>query len=209
MSDVDYELTRLREAVQQARDAFVPVEIHCPECKAQHVDQDEWATTISHRKHLCHNCGHIWQPYTVGTVGVDLHMPCRKRRDELLEMVAKLSQSVPLDSEVGEALNQRGVLLAEVGTLKAAIAEHEPLFQQALTDRQFLDDVLAGIGPFMPRATKRTVSGVIGGVKTLYEAIKELQRGIHTACERATTHLPEDREVINEVHKLAHKDYFA
>lgn len=195
--------------VEKAKNARVPLELKCPQCDMIHVDQDEWAHEIPHRTHLCHGCGNLWRPYPVGTVGVDVHAPCRKRRDELLEMVAKLSQTVPLESEVGEALNQRGALLAEVGTLKAAIAEHEPLFQQALTDRQFLDDVLAGIGPFMPRSTKRTVSGVIGGVKTLYDAIKELQRRLHVACELATTHLPEDREVINEMHKFAHKDYLA
>lgn len=36
-----------------------------------------------------------------------------------LEQIRNLSQTVPLDSEVAEALNQRGVLLAEVGTLRA------------------------------------------------------------------------------------------
>jgi len=48
-----------------------------------------------------------------------------KRRDELLQMVANLSQSVPLDSEVSEALNQRGALVAEVGTLRARVTELE------------------------------------------------------------------------------------
>ncbi len=195
--------------LEKLKNVQIPLQLKCPQCDMIHVDQDEWATTRLHRKHLCHGCGHLWTPYLVTTIGVDVHAPCRTRRDELLEMVAKLSQSVPLESEVGEALNQRGVLLAEVGTLKSTIAEHEPQLQQALTDRQFLDDVLAGIGPFMPRTTKRTVSGIIGGVKTLYDAVKELQCRLHVACELATTHLPEDREVINEMHKFAHKDYLA
>jgi len=195
--------------IEKLKNVQIPLELKCPQCDMIHVDQDEWATTRLHRKHLCHGCGHLWTPYAVTTVGVDVHAPCRTRRDELLQLVSNLSQSVPLDSEVGEALNQRGALLAEVGTLKATIAEHELMFQQALTDRQFLDDVLAGIGPFLPRTTQRTVAGLIGGVKTLHDAVKELQRRLHVACELATTHLPEDREVINEMHRFAHKDYLA
>lgn len=153
--------------LERAHNAQVPTEIHCPQCNMLHVDQDEWATTRLHRKHLCHGCGHIWAPYPVTTTGVDFHVECRKRiaalegdgvwrsrawsdaemevrqlrvdnaalrvdnttlttrRDELLAVIAKLSQTVPLESEVAEALNQRGALLAEVGTLRARLAELE------------------------------------------------------------------------------------
>lgn len=41
------------------------------------------------------------------------------RRDELLATIARISQTVPLESEVAEALNQRGAMLAEIGTLRA------------------------------------------------------------------------------------------
>jgi hypothetical protein len=239
----------------EAKNARVPTELHCPVCNTLHVDQDDWVHKIPHRKHLCANCRHIWQPYAVGTVGVDFHATCREkteqlerdlawtrgewtaagneiaaltkhqeemastyaqeitkletRRDELLAMVAKLSQAVPLESEVAEALNQRGALLAEIGTLKATIAEHELLFAQALNDRVFLDDVIKGVGPFVPRGTQSTVAGIVGAVKYMHETVKELQRALHKVCEHATTHLPEDREVINETYKLAAKDYFA
>lgn len=49
----------------------------------------------------------------------------RIRRDELLALVANISQTVPLESEVSEALNQRGALLAEVGTLRNQLATAE------------------------------------------------------------------------------------
>jgi hypothetical protein len=65
-----------------------------------------------------------WTQSEWGTAGHEIQA-LEKRRDELLEMVAKLSQTVPLESEVAEALNQRGALLAEVGTLKARVAELE------------------------------------------------------------------------------------
>lgn len=42
------------------------------------------------------------------------------RQESHLATIRSLSQSVPLDSEISEALNQRGALLAEIGTLKAA-----------------------------------------------------------------------------------------
>jgi len=152
--------------LEKAVNAQVPTEIRCPMCGVLHVDQDEWATTRLHRKHLCHGCGNIWQPYPVTTTGCDFHVECRKehhaalerfqqleaddqwrsrawdaeeevrrlreqndglmkRRDELLTMVANLSQTVPLESEVAEALNQRGALMAEIGTLKSRLAELE------------------------------------------------------------------------------------
>jgi len=204
MSDTE-ELIRLREAVQLARNARVPVELFCPQCKAQHVDQNEWAHEISHRKHLCHACQHVWQPYPVGTVGVDLHIPCREkqdrletdiawlrgewtntvednrllsiRRDELLAVVANLSQTVPLESEVAEALNQRGALLAEIGTLKATIAEREwtDAVNKILLERN----------------------------ETLVAMITMLQQGIRDVCAIATTPLPEDRQVVIAVGKLA------
>jgi len=225
---------------EKAKNARVPTEIVCPLCNTKHVDQGEWAHEIAHRKHLCAQCGHVWAPYDVGTVGVAFGSPklpveeyiqmmnrdiayvqgewsaageeiqkLEKRRDELLEMVAKLSQTVPLDSEVSEALNQRGALLAEIGTLRSSLSEHEPLFKDALATQQFLEDVLVGIGPFMPRDTQRTVAGIIGGVKKMHETVKELQRTLHSVCEHATTHQPEDREMILEGYKLAQKDYFA
>lgn len=143
---------------EKAKNARVPTEIICPLCNHKHVDQGEWAHEIAHRKHLCAQCGHVWAPYDVGTVGVSFGCAVQpvaeyiaqlerdlawtqsewgtageeiqkleKRRDELLEMVAKLSQTVPLESEVGEALNQRGALLAEIGTLRARLAKYEPV----------------------------------------------------------------------------------
>jgi hypothetical protein len=118
--------------LEKAHNAQVPTEIHCPECGMLHVDQDEWATTRLHRKHLCHGCKHIWAPYAVTTTGCDFHGSCREqiakleaRRDELLATIAKISQTVPLESEVAEALNQRGALLAEIGTLRAQIESLE------------------------------------------------------------------------------------
>lgn len=162
--------------LERMRDAKVPTEIHCPQCKMLHVDLNEWASTRLHRKHLCAGCGHVWAPYAVTTVGVDFHIDCRKklaqisdaaleygtpksltlpdgytwelpdglegavkerralvdanealtkRRDELLQQIWNLSQSTPLDSETANAIDAQRALIAEVGTLKARVAELE------------------------------------------------------------------------------------
>ncbi len=60
-----------------------------------------------------------------------------KRRDELLALIANLSQTVPLESEVSEALEQRGALLAEIGTLRSKLHFTE----NALLDSRLLADV--------------------------------------------------------------------
>lgn len=51
-------------------DAPVPMILHCPKCKAQHIDKGIFATTRVHRTHLCASCGHTWCPYDKATVGV-------------------------------------------------------------------------------------------------------------------------------------------
>jgi len=45
--------------------------LYCPSCGAQHVDEPQgtW-TNPPHRSHLCHDCGYIWRPSDVPTVGV-------------------------------------------------------------------------------------------------------------------------------------------
>jgi hypothetical protein len=56
----------------------VPMVLHCPNCKLQHIDVDDdtgnWATTRLHRKHLCKpsdgGCGYVWRPFDYATVGV-------------------------------------------------------------------------------------------------------------------------------------------
>lgn len=56
----------------------VPVVVHCPLCKVQHIDRDEGAIdwrTRPHRKHLCKpaegGCGHIFKVSNLFTVGVE------------------------------------------------------------------------------------------------------------------------------------------
>jgi DNA (cytosine-5)-methyltransferase 1 len=68
-------LAAMRSAVDEAP---IPLIIHCPKCKVQHVDVDDgsgaWATSRLHKKHLCKpedgGCGYVWKVSNRYTVGV-------------------------------------------------------------------------------------------------------------------------------------------
>lgn len=50
----------------------IPMLLFCPRCHAQHVDEADPANgweNPPHRSHLCHECGCIWRPADVPTVG--------------------------------------------------------------------------------------------------------------------------------------------
>jgi DNA-directed RNA polymerase alpha subunit len=47
----------------------IPMLLWCPECKTRHIDDGIFATK-SHHTHACQNCGHVWRPAIVPTVGV-------------------------------------------------------------------------------------------------------------------------------------------
>lgn len=47
----------------------IPMRLHCPECKTLHIDEGEFATK-PHHTHACQECGAVWRPARVATVGV-------------------------------------------------------------------------------------------------------------------------------------------
>lgn len=47
----------------------IPMLLWCPECGTRHVDHGEFATK-PHHTHACQNCGMVWRPAIVPTVGV-------------------------------------------------------------------------------------------------------------------------------------------
>ncbi len=58
----------------------IPMLIWCPECLARHVDKGEMAAK-PHRTHACQECGHVWRPALIPTVGVQF-LPGYKDKDE-------------------------------------------------------------------------------------------------------------------------------
>ncbi len=50
-------------------DPAVPMLLWCPECVTRHVDVGEFATKL-HHTHACQECGNVWRPAIVSTVGV-------------------------------------------------------------------------------------------------------------------------------------------
>jgi len=43
--------------------------IVCPKCKVQHIDEGIWATRL-HKKHQCQSCGKEWRPHPFNTFGI-------------------------------------------------------------------------------------------------------------------------------------------
>lgn len=57
-----------REATEKL-DVPVPMRLLCPRCGRLHIDEGEFATK-PHHAHACQNCGEVWRPAVVATVGV-------------------------------------------------------------------------------------------------------------------------------------------
>ena len=47
----------------------VPQILNCPECKARHIDEGDFAEK-PHHTHACQSCGFVWRPAVVNTHGV-------------------------------------------------------------------------------------------------------------------------------------------
>ncbi len=67
--------TRARDKVEAAlsdgviEPTPIPMLLTCPSCSARHVDKGEFATK-PHHTHACQQCGMVWRPAIVPTVGV-------------------------------------------------------------------------------------------------------------------------------------------
>lgn len=48
----------------------VPMILTCPSCNRRHIDEGEFSTKV-HHTHACQNCGLVWRPAIVATVGVE------------------------------------------------------------------------------------------------------------------------------------------
>ncbi len=57
----------------------IPMLLWCPMCKGRHVDVGEYAEK-PHHTHACQECGTVWRPAIVATVGVSF-LPGFKNRE--------------------------------------------------------------------------------------------------------------------------------
>ena len=71
--EVTFELQRrLREFVDVVRTtegAPIPMILVCPACGSRHIDEGAWILN-RHHTHACQECGMVWRPAVVATVGV-------------------------------------------------------------------------------------------------------------------------------------------
>lgn len=66
----------IAEAIGRALAEPVPLILYCPACGERHVDEGEQATK-PHRTHACQECGVLWAPAVVPTVGVRFLPGCK------------------------------------------------------------------------------------------------------------------------------------
>jgi hypothetical protein len=59
-----------RVGAEQQKHVPIPMLLWCPKCSEKHVDEGAYATT-PHSTHTCQNCGLLWKPALVPTVGVN------------------------------------------------------------------------------------------------------------------------------------------
>lgn len=143
--------------------APIPMILHCPSCRMQHIDAPEthhldleldragmegsysasW-NNPPHRSHLCHGCGTIWRPADVATVGVSK-----------IETRGKADKIVP--AERGEAMACNGLIadhivsgLGKLGAtvskrdaenIRAVLSAMRPLYTDPPTERVRVPDV--------------------------------------------------------------------
>lgn len=63
------DVNRLKLAEILAVSVPIAMLLHCPQCGERHIDKGEFATK-PHHTHACQECGHVWRPAIVATVGV-------------------------------------------------------------------------------------------------------------------------------------------
>lgn len=66
---VDRASVELEEALEAEIVSPIPMRLLCPACGALHVDEGEFASK-PHHTHACQECGNVWRPAIVPTVGV-------------------------------------------------------------------------------------------------------------------------------------------
>lgn len=124
----------------------IPMLLWCPQCSERHIDFGEFSTR-PHHTHACQDCGMVWRPALVPTVGVD-YLPGFKNEaprdesetivtEEQLEKLGKLvdridnlvhARKLPISDglhlrALGEALPD---LHSELKTLYVDIAGDDP-----------------------------------------------------------------------------------
>lgn len=146
----EWEVERLQLKARIAElERPVSMLLFCPACNLQHVDVDEWATTRTHRSHLCKpedgGCGHVWRSADVATVGVS-NIKTKGERD--------------------------GVPAPQMPPPAIIMAEAERLLREAGVERiDFTTEVTLEYAPHDP---DETADSVIDGAPTLAEAYASL-----------------------------------
>lgn len=98
--------------------APIPMRLPCPSCGALHLDVGEFATKV-HHTHACQECGMVWRPAVVPTVGVrflpgfrnDLAAPTPEGIAEL-RLEARMERCRSIIRDLTPDTDERGLVLA-------------------------------------------------------------------------------------------------
>lgn len=75
LSNYDKE-QQVKQNVKEPQLPPIPLILFCPMCKERHIDTGELAVT-PHRTHACQECGFLWAPGVIATVGVEFLPGCK------------------------------------------------------------------------------------------------------------------------------------
>jgi hypothetical protein len=81
--------------------------------------------------------------------------------------LAAAQRAIELQAERDSLHNEIGRMEMTITDLRAKLAEHETLFAYATHRDDFLEQILAGIGPNLPPYTQRTVDGIVSAVANM------------------------------------------
>lgn len=86
-----------REALEKLTEppAPLPMILFCPTCHARHIDEGEFATRV-HHTHACQNCGLVWRPARLATVGVRFLPGFKNGGKAQLDVATFSRQGMPL-----------------------------------------------------------------------------------------------------------------
>lgn len=77
----------------------IPMILHCPDCRARHVDNGLFAVK-PHHTHACQSCGMVWRPAIVPTVGVKF-LPGFKDANNVPQTTEALSRQSAIERWIG------------------------------------------------------------------------------------------------------------
>jgi len=76
----------------------IPMILYCPICRGRHIDTGQFKTK-PHHTHACQQCGHVWRPALIPTIGVQFLPGFKNDENESNETYCKLNTRITMVDE--------------------------------------------------------------------------------------------------------------